>query len=337
MTNENKNVIDFNGILKTYKINAECVDFNQINNYSYYDLKLKSNSKVRDVEKFSTEIALALKAANKPSIKIIPQDGIIRFELLSPRSDTLNLFDYFTNNDIPLGNLQCLLGESMDGKKVWMNLEDNPHMIIAGTTGSGKSSLLNNIIANLFNYHDVNLFLIDPKNIEFEPYSSLVPNIGYSYFDAIMLLNEVYSIMNIRYEMIRDGISKDKLPPVVVIIDEFADLIMQDKNDVFYNLLCKLAQKCRAARIHIILSTQRPSVNIVDGTIKANFPARIACRVSSSVDSRVILDENGAENLIGKGDALLKDNFRHLLRFQVAYTNPQEVVNYFHQANAASF
>ena len=112
---------------------------------------------------------------------------------------------------------------------------------------------------------------------------------------------------------------------MVIFIDEFADLIMQDKNDQFYLALCRLAQKCRAARINIILSTQRPSVNIINGTIKANFPARIACRVASHVDSKVILDVSGAENLLGKGDALIKDNFRSLDRFQSAYTTATEV------------
>jgi S-DNA-T family DNA segregation ATPase FtsK/SpoIIIE len=117
--------------------------------------------------------------------------------------------------------------------------------------------------------------------------------------------------------------------PIVVIIDEFADLIMQDKANMFHDLLCRLAQKCRAARIHIILATQRPSVNVISGIIKANFPARIACRVASHVDSKVILDASGAENLLGKGDAMVRDNFRQNERFQIAYTTPQEVVKYF--------
>jgi S-DNA-T family DNA segregation ATPase FtsK/SpoIIIE len=114
-----------------------------------------------------------------------------------------------------------------------------------------------------------------------------------------------------------------------LIIDEFADLIMQDKDDQFFSKLCRLAQKCRAARISIVLSTQRPSVNIINGAIKANFPARISCRVASHVDSKVVLDTSGAEDLIGRGDALLIDNFRHMERFQVAYTDAVEVCNYF--------
>ena len=104
---------------------------------------------------------------------------------------------------------------------------------------------------------------------------------------------------------------------------------MQDKEYQFHDKLCRLAQKCRASRISIILSTQRPSVNVVSGAIKANFPARIACRVASHIDSKVVLDSVGAENLLGHGDALIRDNYRFIERFQIAYTNSTEICNYF--------
>jgi S-DNA-T family DNA segregation ATPase FtsK/SpoIIIE len=113
------------------------------------------------------------------------------------------------------------------------------------------------------------------------------------------------------------------------MIDEFADLIMQDQEQRFYTKLCMLAQKCRAAKISIVLATCRPSVNIINGTIKANFSARIACRVASHVDSKVILDASGAQNLLGNGDAMLRDSLRHMERFQVAYTSAAEVCTYF--------
>ena len=135
--------------------------------------------------------------------------------------------------------------------------------------------------------------------------------------------------MERRYELLRSGLDAVNLPNVVLIVDEFADLIIQDKDNQFYTKLCKLAQKCRAAKINIILATQRPSVDIINGTIKANFAARIACRVASHVDSKVILDASGAENLIGNGDALLRDGTRYLERFQVAYTDAHEVCNIF--------
>ena len=158
-----------------------------------------------------------------------------------------------------------------------------------------------------------------------------IPNVtvGYSYTDAIEILDSLLSSMNQRYNLLRNGSNIKNFPFGVFIIDEFADLIMQDKDDLFYNKLCQLAQKCRAARLSIIIATQRPSYNVIDGTIKANFPARISCRTASHVDSKVVLDSVGAENLLGQGDALLKDNSRFMERFQIAYTSSEEVCKFF--------
>lgn len=322
---------DFNSILQSFKIKASCINHQKVDNYFFYDLKLNPTAKVKDIQKYSEEISLALKTPCKPSIKVIHQEGIIRLEFASPRTSPLNLFDFFTNKGIPKGDINCLLGQTVDGRKIWMDLAQNPHMIVAGTTGSGKSTLLHNIIANVLNYNDVDLFLVDPKRIEFSEYEKLNKNVQimYTYDETMDLLNSSIELMEFRYDLLRMGHLTSSLKPVVIMIDEFADLIMQDKDDMFYTMLCRLAQKCRAAKIHIILSTQRPSVNIINGTIKANFPARIACRVASHVDSKVILDTSGAENLLGKGDALIRDNFRSLERFQIAYTDATEVCSYF--------
>lgn len=327
---------EFNNILKSFKIKAVCVDYRKTSNYYCYDLRLDPHAKVRDITKWSDELSLALKASSKPHIKIVHAQGLVRLEFASPLTEPLSLFDYFTNDqatnrELINGELSCLLGQSTDGKRVWMDLAQNPHMIIAGTTGSGKSTLLHTIIANLLNYHDATLYLIDPKNIEFYEYDKKIDNlhVGYSYDEVMNTLDVLLETMENRYRMMREGIKSNQLKPIVLIIDEFADLIMQDKDEQFYNKLCKLAQKCRASKINIILSTQRPSTNIINGTIKANFPARIACRVATHVDSKVVLDNVGAESLSGKGDALVRDNLRFLERFQVAYTTPAEVCKYF--------
>lgn len=320
---------DFNSILKAFNIKASCVDYQFVDNYFYYDLKLNPNARVKDIQKYSDEISLALRTPCKPSVKILHNQGVVRLEFASQRTKPLRLFDYFSNADMPAGEVNCLLGQTVDGRRLWMDLSQNPHMIVSGTTGSGKSTLLHNIIANLFHHNDVNLYLVDPKNIEFGEYQkNKSVNVCYTYDEAHQLIESALNIMEFRYEMIRSGQMPQTLKPIVIIIDEFADLIMQDKNDQFYLSLCRLAQKCRAAKIYLILATQRPSVNIINGTIKANFPARIACRVASHVDSKVILDSSGAENLLGKGDALIKDNFRSLERFQIAYTDAKEVVSY---------
>lgn len=320
----------FNQILNSFGIKAQCLQFRQVDNYVYYDCKLQPSAKVKDLMKFSDEISLALKKPCKPSMKVLHELGVVRVEWALPRAKPLRLFDYFTNDCVPNGDLMCLLGQRVDGEKVWMDLLQNPHMLVAGTTGSGKSTLLHNIIANVYNYNDANLFLFDPKRIEFSQYEGMRNTQAYyTYDDTVELLGNMIDVMEDRYNQMRTGCDVKSFKPILIIIDEFADLIMQDRGDMFFERLCRLAQKSRAARISIVLSTQRPSVNFVNGAIKANFPARIACKVASHVDSKVILDTVGAENLLGKGDALLRDNFRHMERFQVAYTDATEVCKYF--------
>lgn len=325
-------VQEFNHILSSFNIKASCLSVNQVDNYIYYDLKMHPHARVKELQKYSDEISLALKKPGKPSVKVLHELGVVRVEFATPREKPLRLFDFFTNENVPEGGLVCLLGQTVDGGKVWMDLAANPHMIIAGTTGSGKSTLLHNIIANVINYNESIMYLVDPKNIEFHEYSKMSKrdiNVAYSYDEAMFYLDMLISTMEERYAMMRAGKPAADFPYILFMVDEFADLIMQDKDDLFFMKLCRLAQKCRAARISIILSTQRPTVNIINGSIKANFPARIACKVASHVDSKVILDVTGAENLLGKGDALLRDNSRHMERFQVAYTDAAEVSKYF--------
>jgi S-DNA-T family DNA segregation ATPase FtsK/SpoIIIE len=320
----------FNQILSSFKIKASCLSACQVDNYTYYDLRLHPNAKVKEIQKYGDEISLALRKPCKPSVKVLHELGVVRVEFATPREKPLRLFDFFTNDSVPEGDLMCLLGQTVAGEKVWMDLMQNPHMIVAGTTGSGKSTLLHNIVANIFNYNDADLYLIDPKRIEFPLYEGVRgTQVYYTYDDTVEFLGNMIEIMEDRYNKLRTGWLASDLKPILIIIDEFADLIMQDKGDIFYERLCRLAQKCRAAKMSIIISTQRPSVNVINGMIKANFPARISCKVASHVDSKVVLDTVGAENLLGKGDALLRDNFRQMERFQVAYTDAAEVRSIF--------
>jgi S-DNA-T family DNA segregation ATPase FtsK/SpoIIIE len=328
-------ISQFNNILQSFKIKAICVGYQQTDNYFTYDLKLEPHVKVREINKWSDELSLALKACGKPNVKILHAHGLVRLEFATSRTQSLRFFDYLLREDLPqelVGKgLPCLLGQTTNGDPLWMDIAQNPHLIVSGTTGSGKSTLLHTIIANLLNYSDAYLYLIDPKNIEFYGYDGKIKNlyVGYSYEDAMSVLDTLLQFMEDRYQAMRNGLKSEKLRHAVLIVDEFADLMMQDKDEQFHKRLCQLAQKCRAAKINIILSTQRPAANIVNGAIKANFPARIACRVASHVDSKVILDNVGAENLLGKGDALVRDNFRFLERFQVAHTTADEVVKFF--------
>lgn len=322
--------LQLNRILRDFKIDAKCVDSKYLQNYTYFDLKLNNNAKVKDIKKYSDEFALGLKLT-KPNIRVLPEQGVVRLEFMKASRITLNLLDYIDNHDVPDG-LSCVVGETISGDRLWLDLAAAPHLIVSGTTGSGKSVFAHNIIANLFNYHSVELFLIDPKSIEFSDYESVENvHVGYSYEDSIDILDHVTNIMDSRYKLIKEGANVNEMPYVVLIIDEFGDLIMQDQNKEFYTKICRLSQKCRAAKIHIIMSTQRPSVNIISGTIKANFPTRVACKVASATDSKVILDYTGAENLLGKGDSILRTNKELYTRFQIAFTTPKEIVRAFHE------
>lgn len=325
--------LQFDQILRSFHIKASCLAAQQTDNYMFYDLQLHPSTKVQELQRLSDEISLALKTPCKPSIKVMHERGIVRLEFILPGGKPLRLFDFFTNDEVPEGSLIALLGQTVDGKKIWMDLAQNPHMIVAGTTGSGKSTLLHNLVGNMLNYNKCVMYLIDPKNIEFHEYEKRIKgrnvSVYYTYEQTVNVLSNLIETMEERYRLMRAGAAATDFPFILLMIDEFADLIMQDQEDEFYLKLCRLAQKCRASRISIVLSTQRPSVNIINGSIKANFPARISCRVASHVDSKVIIDASGAENLLGKGDALVRDNFRYLERFQVAYTTATEVCNYF--------
>ena len=319
-------IANFNTLLNNFNIQAICNNYQEAGNYFYYDVQLLPKTKVKDLQKYSNEIAMSLRVSI-PNIKIIPEQGIVRLEFCKPNKDLLTLKPLLDSNPKPAQyKIPCLLGQAVDGSLVWMDLYDNPHMLVAGTTGSGKSSLLHNIIANVIHYQTAKLFLVDPKQVEFCQYKNHV-HVYDTYNQTVELIQYLLDLMNHRFTLLRNGESIKRMLPCVLIIDEFASLILQDEDSKFYNLLLELSQKCRAANIFIILATQRPSVQIINGNIKANFPARIACKVASQIDSKIILDTSGAENLSGKGDSYLKDNLRLCQRFQVAYMSPEQILS----------
>jgi S-DNA-T family DNA segregation ATPase FtsK/SpoIIIE len=320
-----ENIHSMNDILSDLKIDANCIDIKILDNYLYYDIILGKNTKVKDIQNFENEISLKLKTISKIDINIISSEGIVRLGHLKKTENTLLLKKYLINQNYPSNNIPCLLGQNMKGDPVWMDLSENPHLLIGGATNSGKSTLLHNIIANILYKKNILLYLVDTKQIEFSRYSN-VRNTEFvdSYEDSLDLIENLISIMEDRFSLLREGY--DNFPYIVFIIDEFADLILQDTKEKLYKSLCQLAQKCRAAKISIVIATQRPSAKIINGNIKANFPARIACKTASKIDSRIILDNNGAENLLGRGDSLLLDQKRFLERFQVAYVNPENTI-----------
>lgn len=327
------NTEKLNKVFNTFKIAATCTNFFEYKNACFYDVELQPGTRIRDVEKYLNELSFAMRIPGKPALKILSDKGLLRFEFLKPRTNKVDLFQLGYGLPRPNGKLTCLIGETPEGLPLWFDIVSNPHMLVAGCTGSGKSTILHTLIANLLLYPRVSIILMDPKNIEFYKYSDMQLDrikVTYAYDECLEQLEKLCLEMDERYQLIREfKVTADHFPYIVLIIDEFADLIQQDVSKQFHAYLCRLAQKSRAAGIHLIISTQRPSVDVVDGTIKANFPSRISCKVATGVDSRVILDATGAQNLLGCGDSILKSSAHDWQRFQAAFTSPDEIKKYF--------
>lgn len=325
-------------VLNQLKIKADVVEVQSNGTMSRYLLKMHPGAKVSKIERCSTEIALGVKAYSKPIIKVITEKGLVALELLTKPPHDISFHELLGELKSAQGSLPMILGQTHDGNNLVADLSKMPHLLIAGATGSGKSVMLHSIISSLIvNDADVRLALIDPKSVELSAYANvkqLLYPIATEPGNALMILSDLVNEMNNRFVLMAQAsvnhISdynerrKKKTPYIVLVIDEFSDLMYQAKKE-FQGQLCVLAQKSRACGIHIIIATQRPSVDVVTGLIKANFPARISCRTTSLTDSRVILDSSGAEKLLGKGDSLIKSSLHDMVRFKGAFISLNEV------------
>lgn len=323
---------EIDNILKSFKIKIHCINYKKVRNISIYDLKLDSGGRVKDLRKYIQEIAIALKAKKQPIIRVLSDIGIVRLEVADSEVEKISFFSELSKLKTPKDySIPMYLGSSTSGKDIWIDVARNPHLLLAGTTGSGKTTLLHIMIANALKLKNIKICLVDTKNFDFAKYDKFDNiNLATDYNSSLRLLNILITEMDYRYKVMNNQIKSFdnfdyKFPNILFMIDEFADLILQDKENKFHDGLCKLAQKSRAAGIYCILATQRPSVNIISGIIKANFPARISCQVASGIDSRVILDTTGAELLAGNGDAIIKNYNNDYERFQSAFTCQEEV------------
>lgn len=320
-------------ILRQLKIGADVVNVENNGTMSKYYLRLHPGAKVSKIENCATEIALGLKAYSKPIIRVITERGLVVVELLT---NPVSLVDFNEVADLEESglNIPLVLGRTHDGNDLIVDLTEMPHLLIAGTTGSGKSVLLHSILSGIIlsNKH-IKFVLIDPKKVELSYYSEIKQLMYPVITDAdgaLNVLSDLVDEMENRFkQMSRESVNniselKNPFPYIVVIIDEFSDLMHTSKKE-FSKKICMLAQKSRACGIHMIMATQRPSVDVVTGLIKANFPARISCRVSSLTDSRVVLGCSGAEKLLGKGDSLISSIGYDMIRFQGAYISPEEI------------
>ncbi|MGL4913290.1 MAG: DNA translocase FtsK [Romboutsia sp.] len=286
-----------------------------------YEIQPSPGVKVSKIVNLTDDIALSLAAKSIRMEAPIPGKSAIGIEVPNENAQMVSVREVleseeFKRFDSPLA---MALGKDISGKVVIGDIGKMPHMLIAGSTGSGKSVCVNTLISSILykaKPDEVKLLLIDPKVVELASYNGiphlLIPVVT-DPKKAASALNWAVVEMNRRYKLFADSQVKDitsynekaeeKLPKIVIIIDELADLMMASANDV-EDYICRLAQMARAAGMHLIVATQRPSVDVITGVIKANIPSRIAFAVSSQTDSRTILDMGGAEKLLGKGDML---------------------------------
>ena len=301
--------------------------------------------KVDSIMAREKDLALALKT---PSIRLwspIPGEDAIGIEVPNPRPSTVSLrdivesgiFDKVRRN----GGLPVALGEGTGGEPIALDLKEMPHLLIAGATGSGKSVCINALVSSLIltkTPQELHLLMVDPKRVELTPFNGiphLLTPVIVDVEKAVQAFGGVLNEMFRRYKAMEavgartiDSYNRkvpEPLPYVVIVVDELADLMMTSAYEVEQSLV-RLAQLGRATGIHLVLATQRPSVNVVTGLMKANIPARIAFAVASQVDSRVILDAVGAEKLLGKGDMLFQSpSETKCVRVQGAYVSDKEI------------
>jgi S-DNA-T family DNA segregation ATPase FtsK/SpoIIIE len=319
-----------------------------------YELQLAPGTKVAKVAGLKDDLSYALATTEIRILAPIPGKQAVGVEVpnLSPRLVTLgDIFDDVPGSASPLS---VWLGKDISGNAVWTDLARMPHLLIAGTTGAGKSGCINTLLTSILlraTPDEVRMILIDPKRIELIYYESiphLLTPVVSSPKEASAVLQNVVAEMERRYERLSiirarnlpeanrtfRARGEDPLPYLLVVIDELADLMMVSPQAV-EDAIIRLAQKSRAVGIHLVLATQRPSVDVITGMIKANVPSRIAFAVSSQTDSRVILDGSGAESLLGQGDMLFKPlGTSRLQRVQGAYVTEEEIALVVEQCRA---
>ncbi|MBR5500956.1 MAG: DNA translocase FtsK, partial [Clostridia bacterium] len=312
-------------VMRSFGIEAKVISISRGSTVTMYELQPQSGVKVSRIKNLADDIALNLAASGIRIEAPIPGKAAIGIEIPNEEKSTVYLKSLVETNAFlnHKSKLAFCLGEDISGEPVIADIAKMPHMLIAGTTGSGKSVCVNCLIVSLLyrcSPNDVRLIMIDPKVVELQMYNGiphlLIPVVTEPKKAAAALSWAVqemenrykqFALCNIRdinaYNLYAKEHDLPTLPRIVIIIDELADLMMVVRDSI-EEAINRIAQKARAAGMHLIVATQRPSVDVITGLIKANIPSRIAFAVSSQVDSKTILDYGGAEKLLGRGDML---------------------------------
>ena len=334
--------------LETYKISGRIVAVKPGPIITRFEFEPVSGTRVSRIVALEDDLALALKAQNVRIVAPLPGKGTVGIEIPNPKPNIVYIRSVLESPQFrnTKAKLPLALGMDVSGTPVVEDLTEMPHLLIAGATGSGKSVCINSIITS-FAYKltpmDLRLLLIDPKRIELSIYNDipyLIAPVVVDNKEAAAALNWAISEMEARYKVLsahkvrniaeynnliqQKPYLGNKMPYLVIIIDELADLMMTVANEV-EEPIARLAQMARAVGIHLVIATQRPSVDVVTGIIKANFPTRIAFKVRSKIDSRTILDLQGAERLLGRGDMLyLSFRLAEPIRIHGSFISTQE-------------
>ena len=331
--------------LGSFGVDAEIVGTVIGPHVSRYELRLAPGTKVAKVTQLKDDLAYALASTDIRILAPIPGKQAIGVEVPNQRRRLVRLGDIYQGRPPNSSPIVGWLGKDIAGHAVWTDLAKMPHVLVAGTTGSGKSGCINAILSSILlnaSPNEVRLVLVDPKRVELNHYEQiphlLTPVVTAPRLAANVLANLIgemegrYKVMGevrarnlVELNRARKRAGEPPLPHVLCVIDELADLMMIAPAEVEDSVI-RLAQKSRAVGIHLVLATQRPSTDVITGTIKVNIPARIAFAVASQVDSRVILDQGGAETLLGQGDMLFRPaGTSKLQRIQGAYVSEEEI------------
>lgn len=345
------NIDKLEKVLEDFKIPAKVKAVQVGPAVTRYEIGMPTGVSVKKVQLHADDIAMVL--ASNGGIRIeapIPGKNAVGIEVPNKNISAVSMREMIESLDYQkrVNPMSFVLGKDINGTIQFCNLDKMPHLLVAGSTGSGKSVCLNTMLISMLyksSPEDVRLILIDPKTVEFSVYANLphllTPHIITTKEQAINALNWAIKEMEYRYSLLQQNevvnikdynnlpIVKDgeveKLPYIVIVIDELNDLMIDTKREMEERIM-KLAQKSRAAGIHLVIATQRPSVDVITGTIKANLPSRIAFALTNFADSKTVLDMGGAEKLLGRGDMLFKPNdMPEPRRVQGAYISSQEV------------
>ncbi|OQA96280.1 MAG: DNA translocase SpoIIIE [Spirochaetes bacterium ADurb.Bin218] len=333
--------------LADFGIESRVINVNRGPVVTLYEMQIAAGIKINRIVGLADDIAMALAAYRVRIVAPIPGKSAVGVELPNRKREMVTLGDIIKSRHYQeqRGSLKVALGKDILGVPVTIDLKNQPHLLIAGATGAGKSVCVNAIITSiLYNYDPnyVRFILVDPKMVELQLYNGmphlLTPVITEPHLVPAVLK---WSIMEMerRYRLLASKNTRDiitynekinkgrdeRLPFIVIIIDELADLMMVASKEI-EGYITRIAQKARAVGIHLVLATQRPSVDVITGIIKANFPARIAFQVAQKTDSRTIIDQNGAEKLLGKGDMLYQSPLSsYPVRIQGAFISEGEI------------